>query len=212
MICMVFFAKKGKIMSHIDKDGMLIHPKIVLKRFKHLEHGALPAVNGIVLHQTDSSTFQSTFNSYLKNDVGAHFLIAKNGVIYQTASLKKRCYHVGKLIKSKCLQINKSECKDKELAKILSFNWAKKVKMINKHERKKKYPNRFPVNSDSIGIEIVGKHINDRQYEMLTLLQTESMHFLIDELYTHFRLDKDDVYRHPEISYKHPGEAADTTW
>jgi N-acetyl-anhydromuramyl-L-alanine amidase AmpD len=199
-------------MSSIDKDGMLIDPKVIFKRFKHIEHGNIVAVHGIVVHQTDSSNAKSTFCSYSSSANGAHFLIAKDGLIYQTASLNKRCFHVGRLIKSKCLEINKNNCKDPNLAKVMATSWTQRIKAIDKIERKKAYPDRFPVNSDSIGIEMVGKHIDNKKYESLTLLQTNSLQWLIGELYTHFGLDKDDVYKHPKVSYKHPGEAASATW
>jgi len=64
--------------------------RIILKTFKNIEHGQMDAVNGIVVHQTDSTTANSTFNSYqTKGATGAHFLIDKDGTIYQTASLLK---------------------------------------------------------------------------------------------------------------------------
>jgi N-acetyl-anhydromuramyl-L-alanine amidase AmpD len=199
-------------MSSINKDGMLIDPKVILKRFKHIEHGNIVAVHGIVIHQTDSSNSHSSFGSYASSANGAHFLIAKDGLIYQTASLNKRCFHVGRLIKSKCLEIDKNKCKDPNLAKIMAMSWTQRIKAIDKIERQKTYPDRFPVNSDSIGIEIVGKHIDNKNYETLNLLQTNSLQWLIGELYIHFGLDKDDVFKHPTVSYKHPGEAASATW
>jgi N-acetyl-anhydromuramyl-L-alanine amidase AmpD len=199
-------------MSSIDKDGMLIYPKVILKRFKHIEHGNIIAVHGIVIHQTDSSNAQSSFGSYAGSANGAHFLIAKDGLIYQTASLNKRCFHVGRLIKSKCLEIDKNKCKDPNLAKIMAMSWTQKIKAIDKIERQKIYPDRFPVNSDSIGIEIVGKHIDNKRYDSLNLLQTNSLQWLIGELYIHFGLDKDDVFKHPTVSYKNPGEASSATW
>jgi N-acetyl-anhydromuramyl-L-alanine amidase AmpD len=92
------------------------------------------------------------------------------------------------------------------------MSWTQRIKAIDKIERQKNYPDRFPVNSDSIGIEIVGKHIDNINFEPFNLLQINSLHWLIGELYSHLGLDKDDVYKHPTISYKHPGEAASATW
>lgn len=198
--------------STIDKNGMLISPKVTLMRFSHIEHGPLNAVHGIIVHQTDSPSANSTFNAYRNGGNGAHFLIAKNGLIYQTASLNMRCYHIGRRIKSKCLEISKNQCKDNNLAKFMVLSWSKKIAAIDKYERQKKYPNRFPVNSDSIGIELVGRHIDDNTYEAVTSLQNISLQWLIDELYIHLGLDKDDVYRHPTVSYKNFGEAAGAKW
>ena len=199
-------------MSSIDRDGMLISPNVIQKRFAHLEHGDLLAIHGVVVHQTDSLDAGSVFRSYCNSANGGHFLIAKTGLIYQTASLKKRCFHVGRLIKSKCLEISKNNCKDPSTAKISAMSWTRRIKAIDRIERQKNYPERFPVNSDSIGIEIVGKHMNDMQYEVINLLQTNSLKWLVGELYKHFGLDSDDVYKHPEISYKNPGEAASAIW
>ncbi|MFK5914170.1 MAG: N-acetylmuramoyl-L-alanine amidase [Woeseiaceae bacterium] len=77
---------------------------------------------------------------------------------------------------------------------------------------KKNYPDRYPVNSDSIGIEIVVKFINDTKYEDLTAAQNVSLQWLISELYGHFNLDTTDVYRHPEVSYKMPSEGSTAVW
>ena len=199
-------------MSTLDKNGMLISPKVILRRFPHIEHGPLNVVHGIIVHQTDSPSAQSTFSGYSKGGNGAHFLIDKNGTIYQTASLKKRCYHVGRRIRSKCLEISKTQCNDKNMAKLMAYSWSKRVVAIDGYERQKNYPDRFPVNSDSIGIELVGKHVDDKTYTPVTPQQNMSLQWLIDELYTNFSLNKNDIYRHPTVSYKNPGEAAGAKW
>ena len=90
-------------MSTINTDGMLVDAKVILRRFSAIEHGKLAGVQAIVVHQTDAPTAQHTFNSYTAGGNGAHFLIDKTGQIYQTASMNMRYYHVGRLIKSKCL-------------------------------------------------------------------------------------------------------------
>ena len=199
-------------MSEINKNGMLVDKIVTLKRYTHIEHGALKAVHAIVVHQTDTTTAQQTFNSYAVGGNDAHFLIDKSGKIYQTASLQKRCYHVGRLIKSKCLTINKKNCNCKEMSKIMALRWAKRIIAIDKNERQKNYPDRYPVNSDSVGIEIVGKFINDTKYEDLTAAQNVSLQWLISELYGHFNLDTADVYRHPEVSYKMASEGSTAVW
>ncbi len=199
-------------MSKINKDGMLIHSKINRRRFPSIEHGALSGVHAIVVHQTDAPTAQHTFNGYQTGGNGAHFLIEKNGLIYQTASIHKRCYHVGRLIKSKCLTINKKSCNSASMAKILAMSWVNQIKALNTHERAKSYPQRYPVNSDSIGIEIVGKHIDKKTYQIITTQQNMSLQWLISELYNHFSLTSSDVYKHPEVSYKNPGEASAAVW
>ncbi|MEJ2682718.1 MAG: N-acetylmuramoyl-L-alanine amidase, partial [Gammaproteobacteria bacterium] len=124
--------------------------------------GPLASIHAIVVHQTDAPTVQHTFNGYKAGGNGAHFLIGKNGQIYQTASMHKRCYHVGRLIKSKCLAINKKSCNSANMAKILALSWINQIKALDANERAKSYPHRYPVNSDSIGIELVGKHIDSK--------------------------------------------------
>ena len=199
-------------MAELNDDGMLISEKITLRRFESIEHGNLPAVHAIVVHQTDAPTAQHTFNGYTAGGNGAHFLIGKSGTIYQTASVEKRCYHVGRRIKSKCLAIDKSSCDSAAMAKILAMSWRQQLKAIDSHERAKSYPQRFPVNSDSIGIEIVGSHIDDKTYEAVTPLQNISLQWLVATLYDQFDLSSSDVYRHPDVSYKNPGEASSASW
>jgi len=43
-------------------------------------------------------------------------------------------------------------------------------------------------------------------------LQNQSFQWLVNELYVHFNLSSGDVYRHPQISYKNPGEASSAVW
>ena len=58
----------------------------------------------------------------------------------------------------------------------------------------------------------VGKHLDDTQYEAVTPAQNTSLQWLLGELYSHFSLTKADIYRHPEVSYKNPGEAKGASW
>jgi N-acetyl-anhydromuramyl-L-alanine amidase AmpD len=157
-------------------------------------------------------TAQHTFNGYLTKGSGAHFLIEKSSVIYQTASLRKRCYHVGRYIRSKCLAIDKTSCDSAQMAKIQALSWTLQIKALDTHERTKNYPERYPMNSDSVGIELVGKHLDAARYEVVTAMQNASLQWLVAELYGHFSLTPEDVYKHPQISYKHPNEASSAVW
>lgn len=199
-------------MSTIDKEGMLSDTRIKLKRYKNIEHGKLSTVNAIVVHQTDAPTAQHTFNGYSAGGNGAHFLISKIGEIYQTASLSMRCYHVGLLIKSKCLTLNKTNCKNPAMTKILTLSWRAQIKALDTHERAKPYPDRYPVNSDSVGIELVGKHLDDTTYEAVSEQQNASLQWLVNELNIHFSTTMSDVYKHPTVSYKNMGEASNAKW
>lgn len=199
-------------MSKIDEHGIIVDSKVILRRFPSIEHGPLDSAHAIVVHQTDSSTAQQTFNSYNSGGNGAHFLIDKDGQIYQTASINKRCYHVGRLIKSKCLSVGISSCKSADMAKAITMSWSKQIRAIDAIERGKSYPERYPVNGDSVGIELVGRHIDDDRYEVVRAMQNSSLKWLVGELFSHLSITDSDVYKHPEISYKHPGEASSAKW
>src|SRR5256885_15991297 len=58
----------------------------------------------------------SVLNAYKSGQkTGAHFLIEKDGKIYQTASLEKICWHVG-ILQPRC--VNESTCDPTELKNI----------------------------------------------------------------------------------------------
>jgi N-acetyl-anhydromuramyl-L-alanine amidase AmpD len=71
---------------------------------------------------------------------------------------------------------------------------------------------RYPLNNDSVGIELVGKHVDDKTYEVVTVQQNESLKWLVNELNGHFSTTVSDVYRHPTVSYKNLGEASTAEW
>jgi len=101
-------------------------------------------------HQTNAPTLQSTFNSYQHaNANGAHFIIDKDGSIYQTASLFRITYHVG-LMRSRCLITHRCEPAELKKAALLENAW--RTKEISDREKAKTWPERFPANTDSIGI------------------------------------------------------------
>ncbi|MET1257603.1 N-acetylmuramoyl-L-alanine amidase [Aliikangiella maris] len=168
------------------------------------------------MHQTGATTSSSTFNSYSKGGHGAHFLIDKKGTIYQTAHVSKKCYHVGK-IRSKCYQ--SKLCAKADIKAITNLLFAKgksygvRIKDVHNLEKAKSYPDRYPLNIDSLGIEIVGSYdVKTKSYETINMLQNKSLTWLVGELLTHFTLTKVDVYRHPEVSYKMESEAKSATW
>lgn len=199
-------------MSSINADGMLVDPLVIARRFPSIEHGALKKVQAILIHQTDSPTVESAFHAYTQQATGAHFLIGKDGQIYQTASIHKLCYHVGRRIRSKCLSLNLAGCKTPAMMQALTRSGVAQYSAIDQIERQKAYPDRYPVNSDSVGIELVGRHIDDKTYEALTATQDASLQWLVGELFRHLKLSGQDVYKHPEVSYKNPGEAASARW
>lgn len=206
----------------LDANGHSKHGRITNRITGNLEHGDLQAVSGIIIHQTYASTAQQTFDQYSNKDVnGAHFLIAKDGTIYQTASLHKKTWHVGKL-RSKCVAEGRCEPvnprlrnADEELEYIRSLG----PKARSTYESKKPAADRYPMNADSIGIELVGETVGadpaDTRYELyvtVTPRQNASLTWLVAELSKQFGVGFDRVLRHPVVSAKTPSEAATANW
>ncbi|WP_034914948.1 peptidoglycan recognition family protein [Erwinia sp. 9145] len=199
-------------MLYIDEKGYVDAERIVVKIFNTIERGKLRKVNGIIVHQTGGPSAESAFNNYKnKGANGAHFLIAKDGAIYQTASLYKVANHVGN-IRSRCLM--EMRCSPVELAKIKPF--LNQYKQLSRIEQKKTYPERYPANFDSIGIEIVGKPESGEGenaiYEKVNDAQNSSLKWLVNQLSDTFNVSMADVFRHPEVSYKVKTEAGTAKW
>ncbi|MFN4118964.1 N-acetylmuramoyl-L-alanine amidase [Acidovorax sp.] len=184
-------------------------------------------MKSIIAHQTGSSTEHSTLNSYKKPGAnGAHFLISKTGIIFQTASVFYKTQHVGP-IKARCMA--EFTCTPAETIAYKKMG----PSAMHAAEMKKPLPERYASNSESIGVEIVGranlpphkpmpKGLTDVQqrrffdehsvYEPLTGAQQLSFKYLIGELLETFTLKKADVFRHPTVSRKNATEAATAEW
>jgi N-acetyl-anhydromuramyl-L-alanine amidase AmpD len=192
-------------------NGVLIHPKVCKKTFAKLEKGPLKVINAIIVHQTGAENAAQTFNSYIKGETGAHFLIEKSGTIYQTARVTQKTYHVGK-IKSRCYEAHVCTPAETENIKSMLFqkgkSYSERVNNLHKHEAAKPFPDRYPTNEDSIGIELVGKFdTRTGKYETVTDAQNASLRWLIKELATALNLKTTEVHSHPAVSYKQPSEA-----
>ena len=157
---------------NLDAEGLVHHPKVQngIHEKRHIERGDMPQVNGIVIHQTGASTAASTFSSYANPGAnGAHFLIDKDGTIYQTASLHKATNHVGPLL-SRCEAEGKCDPSGSN------------VKQMHRNEKAKNPGERYPSNQDAIGIELVGSYhraknltaSTDPQGQRTVTLQTEN--------------------------------------
>lgn len=198
-------------MLSIDDKGVISDPKILNSISPHIEHAPMPVVQGIIVHQTNSPTAKSTLNGYVNPKAnGAHFLIDKDGTIYQTASVTRKTYHVGRL-RSRCLA--EMTCEPAELK--LAQKWNPKGENIR--EQAKNVPNRFPSNDDSIGIEIVGqafpeKGSNKLVYESVTPEQNQSLKWLIGELREALKVPLTEIFRHPVVSHKTDSEAETASW
>lgn len=198
-------------MLFISKEGIIDSERVKVKRFTGLERTPMPKVNGIVVHQTNTKDTSSTFNSYLsKGANGAHFLIDKDGTIYQTASVYKRTNHVGRL-QSRCLATKK--CTPAEFAFVNGLEKKRAVKPLSLHEHKKPFPDRYPTNSDSIGIEIVGMFDDVKKvYEQVNPSQNDSLAWLVRELAETLGVSMQEIYRHPAVARKMESEAETARW
>jgi N-acetyl-anhydromuramyl-L-alanine amidase AmpD len=196
------------------KNGKINDERVQVKIYPSIEHGKIHMVTSIVLHRTDSISASSTFLAYAnKKESGAHFLIDKNGQIYQTANLNQMCWHVGILL-SRCL-IEK-DCDPKELKTITALihetglPFGSRARNLSRHEAVKKYPLRYPSNADSIGIEVVGKFWPAKKsFDIPTLAQFKSMKWLVGIILKEYNLNLiTDAYAHGAIARKQIAEGA----
>lgn len=146
-------------MLAMDKEGRIIHPKIKLHIVAGLARGKMGVVHGVVVHQIGGATAEAAFVGYKARPYGTHFLIDKDGTIYQNASLLYYTVHIGK-IKARCLA--EHSCMPVEMKRYAGFN----PSMQNRFEMKKEAGSRYPWNGDSIGIELVGEAPDDKFVEV----------------------------------------------
>lgn len=196
--------------------GKLIHAKVTDKVNGKIEKGALAVVNAIVVHQTGAATAQSSFSSYETGLNGAHFLIDTDGTIYQTARIDQKCWHVGN-IRSRCNEMKACGTEELKAVNALLFkkgeSYSARIKSLSQHEAGKAYPERYPINDDSLGIEIVGEYSAKSQtYATVNKEQNSSLAWLVDALETRLALDADDIYTHGSIGYKQPSEGSTANW
>jgi N-acetyl-anhydromuramyl-L-alanine amidase AmpD len=198
----------------IDSKGGVIDAKVINAVSPSIERGPMASVRGIIVHQTGGQNARSALESYRRTGAnGAHFLIDKDGTIYQTASVFKRTWHVGKL-KSRCMMEARCSAAENKLNK--KYNPTKE----NEREQSKSVPDRFPSNDDSLGIELVGEVLPrdssvpdvKKVYEQVTGAQNEALKWLVGELATSMRFSVAEVFRHPNVSRKNPTEASTATW
>lgn len=205
--------KSGKPLLN---GGKLIAARVVDIVTSEIEKGALSSINALVVHQTGGSNAQSALDNYKAGGAGAHFLVDKDGTIYQTARVDQKCWHLGN-IRSRCYEAK--TCTADELKKVEAILFKKgesyslRVKSLSGHEATKSYPVRYPTNEDSLGIELVGSfNARGKIYDTVTKQQNESLSWLISALQGALKLTADDVYRHPQVSHKQATEADTAGW
>jgi len=191
-------------MLKMDDKGLIDHPDIKLHIVDTLARGKMGVVNGIIVHQTGGATAAAAFAGYKARPYGTHFLIDKDGTIYQNASLLYYTAHVGKL-KARCLAEHR--CTPLEMKQYSRFN----PSLQNRLESAKPAGQRYPSNGDSIGIELVGEAPGDRFVDV-TAQQNTSLAWLVKELGQTFRVPMTEVFRHPQVSWKQETEASTARW
>lgn len=201
-------------MLHVNSKGYVLSARIQPAARPLIERGVLRRIRGIIVHQTGGASGASSLNSYtMKEANGAHFLIDKDGTIYQTASLFRQTWHVGRL-RARCLA--EYRCSSTELQALKRFS----PKAEHRMEIAKDVPQRYPSNEDSVGIEIVGaaaagKGQNQAEqgiYEMVNAQQNASLRWLVAELTSTFKIPMTEIFRHPVVSRKNPTEARSALW
>ena len=198
----------------VDTEGWVKSPIVTLNPCGAIEHSPIATINAIVLHRTDSTTASSVLSAWQSKKEGAHFLISENGTIYQTASLIKQCWHVGKIY-SKCRTTSSCSEEDakaiEEILKRKNTNWGNKFRLITKRELDKSFPDRFPHNHDSLGIEIVGVMTKQSEiYELPSKVQRDSLFWLLDEVIATYSLTVKNVYAHGQIAHKDKNKSEGT--
>lgn len=194
-----------------NKESDLLPPvspsvDIMIKKeiITNLEKGNMPAVHAIILHRTGGSSLSAAIASFRKSGIGTHFIIDKDGTIRQTANTNKYAYHIGK-IRARCME--EGTCSPEEAKKIKGFGWA--PTKIHNNEKVKKYPARYPLNTDSLGIEVVSKYNTATKiWDPATPQQKTAINYLVKKLQATFNLTDKDIYEHDKISYKTAGEGA----
>jgi len=214
------------MLVEIDEHGMISHARVRHARSPQIERGKRAgAITGIVVHQTDADTSASSLNSYKRPKAnGAHFLIDKDGTIYQTAAIYQRTNHVGPL-QARCLVIPRCTLSD----------FPEKVGAMAMHriEMLKAPADRYPSNMEAIGIEMVGRarlpegfQPTTKQKKMPlerlrgdvgvfpdpTAAQNQALSWLVHVLQNSMKLATSEVFRHPEVSRKNSTEAQGANW
>ena len=201
-------------MLSVNNEGHIFDHRIKRAISPLIERGTLTKVRGLIVHQTGGTTAKSSLSSYRKPKAnGAHFLIDRDGKIYQTASLFKQTWHVGSL-RARC--IAEYRCTKVELRSLARFD----PKAEHRAEMAKSAPDRYPANEDSIGIEIVGAVVTQKGaspaesgvYEPVNQKQNASLKWLVHALAIRFSVPMTEVFRHPVVSRKNPTEAKTALW
>ncbi len=196
--------------STVGADGYLTDPAITRTSVPGLERGAMPSVNGIVLHRTMGATAAGTLAHWRgeTNPYGTHFLIDRDGTIHQTASLDNSTAHVGRIRSRGEVEgtLTPDEQTQLDAARAERGN---DYAAVHRVESAKPYPQRYPTNGDSVGIEVVATYdARTAAWQAPTQAQTDAIARLVGILQRNYGLDDHDIHQHDAVSYKTQGEGA----
>lgn len=195
----------GLINEQLGDLPFVSDPEITKDIISKIEQGSITTVNAVVLHRTGGASMASAIATFKSSAIGTHFIIDKDGTIKQTANTDKYTYHIGK-VRARCME--EGTCSAEEAKKIKDFGWS--PDKIHTNEKTKNYPDRYPINTDSLGIEVVGKYSKStKSWDQATAQQKKSIKFLIKKLQKTYNLTDRDIYEHDKISYKTAGEGGD---
>lgn len=190
-----------RVPVYVDDKGYIQNAGLVFKPVTVMQKGPITGPHAVVLHRPVTRSASSTLASFARG-IGTHFVIDLDGTIYQAASLKSYTSHVGPIL-PRCLV--EGTCAPEEAKKLVSLG----PMPGHRHEIIKAYPIRYPMNEDSVGIEVVGTYSYDtKQWDAATEAQKKSMALLVGILKKEYSLTDADVYEHDKISRKTPGEGA----
>jgi N-acetyl-anhydromuramyl-L-alanine amidase AmpD len=203
----------------VDEEGFVINPRVETVEQKKIYSSTTKIfkdksnVHAVVLHRTNDYKGSQTLNTAKASGLGAHFTVeggvgikttelsGKDGAVYQFGSLLKSVKHAG-------------EIRKRPPAGTPKLKWSSSSSTSHSNEIKKKYPDRFPYNGDSIGIEVVGKCLTNEEtlkknggweadWEKVTDEQIKNTAWLTNGLLQYFSLGKEaDLYVHEQIRSK----------
>ena len=187
--------------------GWFTDSKIKIQKVSEADKGAITPV-AIVLHRTENNSTSGTVSGF-KSGIAAHFVVGKDGEIIQTVGTDRKAQHVGK-IRSRCEQEKTCSVEDGKVIKKIwegKTSYGDRVEKVHNHELGKSYPDRYPYNGDSIGIEVVGAYTaSSKTWDAVPADQADSVAYLVNLLKKELSLTNADIYVHEKISYKTEGE------
>lgn len=204
---------------NINEQGWIEHNGVMIDPIPGLGHVTMSQpINAIVLHRTAWTNAMDTIRGWKNggNPNGTHFIITECGNIRQHVSLLKSTWHMGR-VRARCLKTrtcSKADLKKyKEIREGAGTLKSKQVAVKNYERANKAYPERYPMNDDSVGIEIVGHTAtyNDiGTYPKPPYQVMQAVDWLVTALMALLDLDTVDLYAHAAVAHKNHSEAIAT--